>query len=164
MTTCQYCTPEWLEEGAKGYHANPKYQKEFEKLSITLCFRVKAEPAWGIDEDIIFGADVQKGKLIKLAFFSEEAAKNEAEYILVATPQEWKKIIRKESKFITDFMLAKITLEQGSKVGILGVAPHANTLVDVLNPVEIQFPDEMTTDELNKYRAYVEEFRVELGV
>lgn len=164
MTTCLYCTPEWLEESSKGYRSNPSYQQEFEKISIKLCFRIKAEPDWGIEKDIIFGTVIQTGTMEELAFFSEEAAKNEAEYILVATPQEWKKIIRKESKFITDFMLGKITLEQGSKVGILGVAPHANTLVDVLNPVEIRFPDEMNTDELNKYREYVEEFRVELGV
>jgi hypothetical protein len=164
MNTVRYCTPEWLEESAKGYHANPRYQKEFAKLTLTLCFRVKAEPAWGIDEDIIFGGDVEKGKLNKLGFFSEEAAKEEAEYIVAATPQEWKKILRKESKFVTDFMLGKITLEQGSKVGILGVAPHSNTFVDALTQIEIQFPDEMSPDELDEYRASLKSFRAELGV
>lgn len=164
MNTVRYCTPEWLEESAKGYHADPKYQKEFAKLTITLCFRIKAEPAWGIDEDIIFGADVDKGKLNKLAFFSEEDAKKEAEYVVSATPQEWKKILRKESKFVTDFMLGKITLEQGSKVGVLGVAPHSNTFVDALTQKEIQFPDEMSADELDAYRTYVKEFRMQLSV
>ena len=61
-------------------------------------------------------------------------------------------------------MLGKITLEQGSKVGILGVASHSNTLIDVLTPVALQFPDEMTPDELSKYRSYMQEFRAELGV
>jgi putative sterol carrier protein len=164
MKTIRYCTPEWLEESAKGYHADPKYQKEFAKLTLKLCFRIRAEPAWGIDEDIIFGADVDKGKLNKLAFFSEQAAKNEAEYVVAATPQEWKKILRKESKFVTDFMLGKITLEQGSKVGVLGVAPHSNTFVDALTQKELQFPDEMSADELSEYRTYLKEFRAELGV
>ena len=91
MNTVRYCTPEWLEESAKGYHANPKYQKEFAKMTLTLCFRVKAESTWGIDEDIIFGADVEKGKLNKLVFFSEEAAKAEAEYIVAATPRNGKR-------------------------------------------------------------------------
>ena len=100
----------------------------------------------------------------KLAFFSKQAAKEEADYVVAATPQEWKKILRKESKFVTDFMLGKITLEQGSKVGIFGVAPHSNTFVDALTQVELQFPDEMTADELNEYRTYMQEFRVKLGV
>lgn len=164
MNTVRYCTPEWLEESAKSYQANPKYQKEFAKLTLSLYFRVKAEPTWGIDEDIIFGSDVEKGKLNKLAFFSEETAKEEAEYIVAATPQEWKKILRKESKFVTDFMLGKITLEQGSKIGILGVAPHSNTFVDALTHIEIQFPDEMSPDELEEYRAYMKSFRAELGI
>ena len=164
MNTVRYCTPEWLEESAKGYQANAKYQKEFAKMTLTLCFRVKAESTWGIDEDIIFGADVEKGKLNKLVFFSEEAAKEEAEYIVAATPQEWKKILRKQSKFVTDFMLGKIKLEHGSKVGVLGVAPHANTVVDLLTQVDLQFPDEMSEQELAEYRAHFEEFRAELGV
>ena len=164
MNTVRYCTPEWLKVSAKGYNADPRYQKEFAKLTLTLCIRVYAEPAWGIDEDIIYGVAVEEGKLNKLAFFSEEAAKNEADYILSATPQEWKKILRKESKFVTDFMLGKIALDQGSKVGILGVAPHSSTLVDALTLKELQYPDDMSSDELEEYRAYVKEFRAQLGV
>ena len=59
MKTVQYCTPEWLEVSAKGYRADPKYQQKFEKLSLSLCLCIKAEPAWGIDEDITFGVEVQ---------------------------------------------------------------------------------------------------------
>ena len=61
-------------------------------------------------------------------------------------------------------MLGKITLEQGSKVGILGVAPHSNTFVDALTQKELLFPDEMSPDELEEYRAYMKSFRAELGV
>jgi hypothetical protein len=125
---------------------------------------VKAEPAWGIDKDIIFGMFVDKGELTKIAFFSEEDAFKQAEYIIAATPQEWKKILLKQSKFITDFMLGKIKLEHGSKVGVLGVAPHANTVVDLLTQVDLQFPDEMSAEELAAYRTHFQEFRAELGV
>ena len=123
-----------------------------------------AEPAWGIDQDIIFGMFVDKGELTKIAFFSEEDALKEAEYVIAATPQEWKKILRKEKKFVTDFMLGKIKLEHGSKVGVLAVAPHANTVVDLLTQVELQFPDEMSAEELEAYRANFEKFRANLGV
>jgi hypothetical protein len=116
-----------------------------------MCYRVKAEPAWGIDKDIIFGMFVEKGELTKIDFFSEADALKEAEYVIAATPQEWKKILRKQSKFLTDFMLGKIKLEHGSKVGLL-------------TQVDLQFPDEMSAEELAAYRANFEEFRAELGV
>src|SRR5512146_3196470 len=108
MTTYQYCTPEWLEASAQVYSANPKFKKVLERLTVKVCFRVKADQAWGIEKDIIFGSFVDKGDLTRVGFLSEEEAKKQADYILAATPQEWKKILRKESKFVSDFMLGKI--------------------------------------------------------
>jgi hypothetical protein len=164
MATYQYCTPQWLEESAKVYRSKPEFQERLKKVSAKVCYRVKAEPAWGIDKDILFGTFVDAGRLTKLAFFSEEDAKKEADFILTAAPKEWKKILRKESKFVTDFMIGRIKLEMGSMVGIMGLAAHANSLVESLTQVELQFPDEMSDDELFKYRSYLEEFRAKLGV
>ena len=164
MTACQYCTPQWLDESGKFYQSNPEFREKLKKLSVKMCYRVKAEPAWGIDQDIIFGMFIDKGELTKIGFFAEEQALKEADYIISATPQEWKKILRKQSKFVTDFMLGKIKLEHGSKVGVLGVAPHANTVVDLLTQVDLQFPDEMSAEELAQYRSQMETFRAGLGV
>ena len=164
MEKYRYCTPEWLEESKQRTISQPKFQQQLSKLSTKVFYRVRAEADWGIDADIIFGAVVDRGELLELGFYSEQDAKREAEFIMAATPQEWKKILRKENKFLTDFMLGKITLEQGSKVGVLGVAPYANTFVDALTQVNLQFPDEMSPDELEEFRAYVNEFRSEFGV
>ncbi|MBW2539277.1 MAG: hypothetical protein JRE27_06715 [Deltaproteobacteria bacterium] len=164
MATYQYCTPQWLEESGKIYRSNPDLQEKLRKVSAKMCYRVKAEPNWGINMDIIFSTFFDKGDLTKIAFCTEEEAKKESDYVLAATPQEWKKILRKERKFITDFTLGKIKLEYGSKVGVLGVAPYANHLINILTQVELQFPDEMSAEELTKYRSYMEQFRENLGV
>jgi hypothetical protein len=164
MAVYQYCTPEWLEELEKAYQADPTYEKTFKKLSLILCFRVSAEPSWAIDKDIIFGAGMDEGKLTMLKFFSEEEAIGDATFILTATPQNWKRLLRKEAKFITEFMLGKIKLEQGSKITILKLAPLSDKLMDFMTTYEIRFPDEMSSDELEKYRSGMEQFRSELGV
>ena len=62
--------------------------------------------------------------------------------------EKWKSILRKERKFLTDFMLGRLPLVQGSKVGVLSIAPYANTFVDALTQAELQFPDEMAPEEL----------------
>jgi hypothetical protein len=160
----RYCTPEWLQASAEAYRSNPEFQQALAKLTVRTCFLVRADPAWGIDKDILFGAFIRQGELEKLDFFSAEGARDQAEFILAATPQEWKRILRKESKFVTDFMLGRVTLEQGSKVGMLAVAPHSGTLVDVLTHAELQFPDEMTPEELAAYRSDVAAFRLASGV
>ena len=164
MTVVRYCTPEWLANAAAGYDQNPRFRQEMARLSTKICFKIKAEPAWGIDEDIIFWAHVDHGELQKLGFVSEEEALRGSDFVLAASPQEWKSILRKDRKFVTDFMLGRITLEHGSKVGVLGVAPYSNTFVDALMQDELQFPDEMTGEELAQFRSDVQQFRVELGV
>jgi hypothetical protein len=164
MIKCRYCTPEWLEESGRIYRSNPELEGKLKKISAKVCFRVKAEPAWGIEKDIIFGTFIESGKLMKIAFFSEEDAARKSDYLMAATPQEWKKILRKENKFLTDFMLGRIKLEKGSKVTILGLAPYAPLLIDALTQVQLEFPDELSREELTKYRAYMDEFRKKVGV
>jgi hypothetical protein len=159
-----YCTPEWLEESAKKYRESARYQEALKRVTTRILYRVTAEPAWGIDSDFIFGADVTKGVLNDLRFYSEQEAKEKAEYIMAASPQEWKLILRKEHKFLTDFMLNKIKLEQGSKVGVLGLAPYADVFIDAVTQVNLQFQDELSPQEVNEYREYAAQFRSKLGV
>jgi hypothetical protein len=164
VTVVRYCTPEWLQFSAESYRSTPRFQQELAKLSAKVCFLVKAEPDWGIDKDILFCAFVRQGELEKLDFLTADEARDQGEFILAATPQEWKKILRKENKFITDFMLGRITLAQGNKVGVLGIAPHSGTFVQALTQAELQFPDEMTPDELAAYQSDLAAFRRESGV
>ncbi|MBN1382367.1 MAG: hypothetical protein JXA41_11875 [Deltaproteobacteria bacterium] len=159
-----YCTPEWLEAFEQAYKANPKFETNLKKLTATVYFKVLAEPAWGIDQDILFGAVLESGKLAGVAFISEENAKKTADFILSATPLEWKSILTKKTKFVTDFMLGKIKLDHGSKVGILSIAPHSNTLVEAMTQVELRFPDQMSDKEVEQYRQHMIEFRSRLNV
>jgi hypothetical protein len=167
MTVYQYCTPEWLEESAKRYAADPRFQKEFAAITpkaTKYVFRVKAEPAWGIEGDLLFGAVVERGKLLKLDFYNEEEARKDVEFILSATPQEWKRLLRKQTKFITVVMLKKVVVEHGDFAGLLKIAPHGDAFVDALTQVTLQFPDEMSPDELAQYKAHLKGFREKLGV
>lgn len=161
---CIYCTPEWLEESARIYRETPHFQEMLKRVSTRVFYRITAEPDWGIEQDFIFGADVTKGVLNDLRFYSEEEAKEQAEFIMAASPQEWKLILSKEHKFLTDFMLGKIKLEHGSKVGVLGLAPYADAFIAALTQVNLQFQDEMDEEQRNDYRAYAAQFRKQLRV
>ncbi len=161
---CIYCTPEWLEESAKIYLANPKFQEALKRLTVRFFFRITAEPEWGIDPDMIFGALVTKGVIDDLRFFSMAEATEKAEYIVSATPQEWKLILRKEHKFITDLMLNKVKLTQGSIVGAVQVAPYSDAFVDALTQVNLIFQDELNPQQLQEYKQYAAQFRPRLGI
>jgi putative sterol carrier protein len=156
MAKHQFCTPEWLEEIARIYKASPDDKNKLKKLTAKICYRVKSNPDWGISEDIIFGAFFDHGQLMTLNFFTEKDAFQEAEYLLAATSRTWKKILRRKRDFVTDFMLGKIKLELGTKVKMLELALHGNNIFDFLTQVDLQFPDEMSADELKNYRSKIQ--------
>ena len=159
-----YCTPEWLEESARIYLATPRFQEALKRVSTRIFYRITADPEWGFEPDFIFGADVTKGVLNELRFYNEAETKEKAEFVMAASPQEWKLILRKEHKFLTDFMLGKIRLEIGSKVGVLGLAPYADSFIDALTQVNLKFQDELSPQQLSEYRVYATQFRANLGI
>jgi len=161
---CIYCTPEWLEECAKIYRAKPDSQEAMKKLTQVVFFRITAEPDWGIDSDFIFGGAINKGYLDELRFFSEDEVKEKGQLVMAASPQEWKLILRKQHKFLTDFMLKKVRLEKGSIAAALGVAPYADAFVNALTQVNLIFQDELNPQKLSEYRAYAAQFRSQLGL
>ena len=78
---------------------------------------------------------------------------------MAAIPRTWKKILRKKRDFVTDFILGKIDLELGTQLSMLELALYANNILDCLTQVDLQFPDEMSADELTTYRSKMETFR-----
>jgi len=158
MTAHQFCTSGWLKESARIYKATPDTKNKLNKLTAKICYRVKSDPDWCIREDIIFGSFFEKGELKTLDFFTENKAFQAAEYLLAATPQTWKKVLRKKRDFVTDFVLGKISLELGTKVSMLELALNANNILDCLTQVDLQFSDEMSADELTTYRSKMETF------
>ena len=161
---CIYCTPEWLEESARIYRATPRFQQTMKRLSARAFFRITAQHEWGIERDFIFGGIITKGELIELGFYSEAQAVEKAELIFASSPKQWKLVLRKEHKFITDFMLGRIKLEKGSVAAAMGIAPYADTFIDALTQVNLQFQDELSLQQLNEYREYASQFSAKLGV
>jgi len=164
MTTYQYCTPEWLAESAKRYQEDPNFHKTFQKLSLKVAFRILADPALGIDQDIVFAAYINQGDLEKLAFISKAEAESDADFILATSPRQWSKILRKESMFAGDVMMGRITIDKGSKPGVIKIAPYSTAFVNALTQIDVQYPDEMSPEELEIYRDTINQFRTALGV
>ena len=162
--TIRYCTPEWLDESASLYRQTDRFESALKKVTTKIFYRVIAEPAWGIENDFLFGAVVEEGKLLELSFYNEVDVHKIADFVLAARPQVWKGILRKDKKFISEFMMGRVTLESGSKPGLLKITPYANHFVDALTQFELQFPDEMSAEELQVYREDLTSFREKAGV
>lgn len=164
MGKIRYCTPEWLEAIDSAFRSNPEYEEKLKKLTTKVGFLIRAEPQWGIEKDIIFCSEVERGRLLSIGFAPDADARKNMDFIMGATPQEWKKLLRRENKLLTDFMLGKVTLDHGSRVGVLSLVPHIDAVMELLTEVQLEFQDEMTEDEVQAYREEMLAYRQEHGV
>ena len=158
-----YATPEWLDTVAKVYRSDPENKKIFKSLSMELCYRIAAEPSLGIDKDLYFNFKVEAGELLETRFVTAEEAQK-ATILMGSSYNIWKKVLTKEDKFVADFISKKIALENGDPAKALTVGPLADPMVNIMTKEGIVWPDEMSSDELEAYKAKVNAFREKLGV
>jgi len=161
-----YATPEWLEAVGKNYKANPDNQnKTFKGMNIFLSFRVLADPKLGIDKDIYFSLHLEDGALQDdSVLLSKGDAEEKSDFVLGATPQAWKKVIRKQQGFVSAFMTNKIKLDKGLAPRILSLASKSAAVIEPFYKVDTEWPDDMSPQRLEQYKAQVKEFRERLKV
>ena len=161
-----YATPEWVEAMAGVYRADPENEtKTFKGMSLFLVFRIFADPEYGLERDIYFGTHLDDGVLQDdSVIMSKKDAEEKADFILGATPETWKKVIKKQQGFVSAFMSGKIKLDKGSAPKIISLAPKAPAVVDCFHQVDTEWPDEMSPERLEEYKALVREFTTRLGV
>jgi hypothetical protein len=162
MPEFQYCTNHWLDECKKNYFDSDKLQEPLQEFPYKVAYRVEAEPRWGIDNDMIFCTYFANGELTKMDFLNEDDAFDEADFVLGAPPQEWKKILLKERKFVSDFMFGRINLEKGSRIKLLKLSTFSEHIVNIFAEIPVQYPDQMTELELEHYRKALNEFSANL--
>jgi putative sterol carrier protein len=159
-----YATPQWLEAVGKNYKANPDNQnKTFKGMNIFLSFRILADPKLGIDKDIYFSLHLEDGALQDDSkLISQTVAEEKSDFILSATPQAWKKVIRKQQGFVSAFMTGKIKLDKGLAPRILALASKSGAVIEPFYQVETEWPDEMSPQRLEQYRAELNSIRERL--
>jgi hypothetical protein len=95
---------------------------------------------------------------------SKEDAEKKSDFILTASPSVWKKMIKKEVGFVSAFMTNKIKLDKGSPPKVIALAPKSGAVVGAFNKIDTEWPDEMSPQRLQEYKAEVAEFRKRLKV
>ncbi len=161
-----YATPEWVAQAGKNYSANPENaEKTFRGMNIFLTFRVLAEPKFGLHNDVYFAMHLQNGVLQPdSTLVSKTDAFAKSDFVVSATPDVWKSVIKKQKGFISAFMTGKIKLDKGNPTRMVSLASKSSAVVEAFYRVDTEWPDEMSPQRLAEYEARVSEFRQRLGV
>jgi len=161
-----YHYPEWTKAVAANYKANPEnWEKTFKGMSLFIVFSNVAQPELGIDEQIYHQAQIKDGVLVSDAdHLSKAEAEEKADFILTAPLDVWKRMIQKEEAFVSSFLTGKVKLEKGFAPKIVQLGPKSPALIECFSGIETEWPDEMSPERIEEYRAGMKEFRSSLGV
>lgn len=151
MTTYIYPSQEWAEATKQGY--NQSFEEKLKNLTGKFSFSIQADPALGIETNLYFYLNLEAGKLQDFGPRTKEFVHENAKFVMNASFATWKEILTEKSSFTKKFLLGKIKLEKGTKVGAMGIAPHSPTLVSFQNQVDMAYPDELSADELAEYKT-----------
>jgi putative sterol carrier protein len=159
-------SPEWVAEVGKNHKANPDNQNNtFKGMTIFLTFRILADPKFGIDKDIYFCNHLVNGALQdESTLLSKEDAEKKSDFILSAPPEMWKKLIKKEQGSVSSLMTGKIKLDKWSTTRITSLASKSGALIETFYKVDTEWPNEMSPQRLEAYKALVKRFREKLKV
>ena len=161
-----YHTPEWVAALVENYKKNPDNEKKhFKGMTIFLVFGNVGEPELGIDKTIYHSAHVVDGAIQDdTAHLSEAEAMEKADFVLTGPLEVWKRVILKKEGFVSAFMTGKIKLDKGEAPKIIALASKAPQLVAVFGDIQTEWPDEMSPERREEYRAQLNEFRAKTGV
>lgn len=142
MSKLQVFSPEWLAENDRLYNENADLQDILKKLTVKMAYRVTADSKWDIGEDLLWCTFFEKGALTKMCILTQAEVDNEADFLLSAPPETWAKLLRRNAKFGTELTVGRVKVVQGSKLGVLKVAPYSKHVITLLTQADTVYPDE----------------------
>jgi len=155
-------TPEWTQILAEIIDGDAEYRTAAKTWEGAIALVVQAKPELGVDEDIsvvldLWHGDCRSGKILP----KEEAAK--APYVMTGSLDTWKAVATGKTDAIKATMLGKIKLK-GNMANVVRHVKAAKRLADCTGLFESVWPDELSKDEVEKFRADLKQFREQFGV
>jgi putative sterol carrier protein len=160
-------TPEFCFECQKAINDNSEYAKLSKGLAATDILVILAEPVAGLDEDLYLSIRLEGGGCPCLRLIPRDEAEKVGDIkenlTITGTYEQWKSVFRGELDILNALVGRKMNMK-GSLPLVMKYTKASKKLIDIVGSVNPVFPDELDPDELEKFRAHVNEIRGEFGV
>lgn len=161
-----FLTPEWCSLYEKTIQEDARYKEVAKKWEGSVALVIKAEPDSGLDRDMFLFLDLWHGQCSFAAIVPPETGRN-AEFVLEAGYQRWKKIINGELNVVKEIAIRKLRLvpfDFKKAVKLAGAAQAAIRLVELAGEVGVLFADEQDEEKREGYRTLFEDLRANFGI
>ena len=154
-------TPEWGQVFGETLDGDAEYRQAAKTWEGAVTLVVQAKPEVGLDEDISVMLDLWHGACRSVKILpKEEAAK--APYVMTGSLDTWKAVSTGKTDAIKATMLGKIKMK-GDMANVVRHVKASKRLADCTGLFESVWPDELSKDEIEKFRADLKQLREQFG-
>jgi putative sterol carrier protein len=155
-------TPSWIYAYEKQIKNDAAYRAAAQGWQGSVVEHILADPDIGLDEDMYLFMDLEIGECRYVRLVPREVGEG-GDYVLTAPYLRWKQVMKGELDPVKGMMQGKIKLK-GDLPTIVRYVKAATRLVDLVGEVPVIFLDEMTPEEVESFKPWVEFFKEEYGV
>lgn len=152
-------TPSWILAYEKQIQGDPEYARLGKGWRGSVVEHILADPEVGLDEDMYLFMDLEDGVCRSVRLVPKEVGEH-GDYVLTAEYLRWKQVMKGELDPTKAMMQGKIRLK-GHLPTIVRYAKAATRLAELVGEVPTIFLDEMTADEIESLKPWVEFLRDE---
>ena len=157
----RYGTQEYWDEYKEMLNESKAYEEAAKTWEGAVTLVLQAKPEVGLDEDISVMLDLWHGACRSVKILpKEEAAK--APYVMTGSLDTWKAVATGKTDAIKATMLGKIKMK-GDMANVVRHVKASKRLAGCTGLVEAVWPDELSKDEIEKFRADLKQLREQFG-
>lgn len=155
-------TPSWIAKYEELIQTDATYKELAREWEGTVVIHILAEPAAGLDDDMYLLIDLWHGDCRSVRLVPRDAGES-GDYVLTATYARWKQVMTSELDTTKGLMQGKIKLK-GDLTTIVRYSKAATRLAELVGMINTIFLDEMTPEELEAFKPWVEFIKAEYGL
>jgi putative sterol carrier protein len=155
-------TPAWIATYESLIQNDAVYKMLAKGWEGSVVIHITAKPEAGLDEDMYLLIDLWHGDCRAVRLVPPEAGEG-GDFVLTATYDRWKQVMTKELDVVKGLMQGKIKLK-GHLPTIVRYNKAATRLVELVASMNTIFLDEMTPEEIEAFKPWVEFIKEEYGV
>jgi putative sterol carrier protein len=155
-------TPEWVMAYEKLVQQDAPYKEVAKDWEGSVVIHILAKPEIALDEDIYLWMDLWHGDCNFMRLVPKEKGES-GDFVITGEFDRWKAVMAKELDPVKGMMQGKLKL-RGDLPTIVRAVRAAQRLVELTGMLDTKFLDEMSPDEMEKFRGVISELRADFGV
>ena len=155
-------TPFWICRYQELIRGDETYRQLAKDWEGSVVIHILAEPEVGLDEDMYLLIDLWHGECRSVRLVPRERGEG-GDYVLTASYGRWKDVMTGNLDTTKGLMQGKIKLK-GDLTTIVRYSKAATRLAELVGMVDTIFLDEMSTEEVEALRPWIEFLRQEFGL